>query len=137
MQLTKFDRWLRKKFVYELHVQTLRPPPSIPRGIRAFDLPDSPGKRYKHLYIARSNKAADHLIGKLKESNQIYTTQVVDRKAWYVPFIAPKNKSPTWWLFSAVVILISAFFALLYVKQLVDDPEIRENFRDAIEIMKG
>ncbi len=25
MQLTRFDRWLREKFVYETHIQTLRP----------------------------------------------------------------------------------------------------------------
>jgi hypothetical protein len=137
MQLTRFDRWLRKKFVYELHIQTLRPPEFIPAGIRAIDLPESPGRRYKHLYIAGSSKAADELIRVLKENNQMYNTQVVDRKSWYVPFIAPKEKSVTWWLFSMVVISISAFFALLYIKGLVENPEFRKNFMDAIKVMKG
>lgn len=137
MQLTHFDRWLREKFVYELHIQTLRPPESIPVGVRAIDLPEAPGRRYKHLYIANSSKAADELIRLLKENSQMYTTQVVDREAWYVPFIAPKDKSVTWWLFSLVVISTCAFFALLYVKGLVEDPEFRKNFMDAINIMKG
>jgi hypothetical protein len=137
MQLTRFDRWLREKFVYELHIQTLRPPESIPSGIRAIDLPDSPGKRYKHLFIAESSKAADALICQLKENNQMYHTQVVDREAWYVPFIAPKEKSVTWWLFSLVVISISVFFALLYIKSLVEDPEFRKNFMEALELLKG
>ena len=137
MQLTRFDRWLREKFVYELHIQTLRPPESIPKGIRAFDLPDAPGKRYKHLFIARDNKAADELIRQLKENNQMYNAQVVDREAWFVPFIAPKQKSVTWWLFSVAVISTSSFFALLYLKSLVEDPEFRKNFMEALELLKG
>jgi hypothetical protein len=137
MQLTRFDRWLREKFVYELHIHTLRPPESIPDGVRAIDLPETPGKRYKHLFIAASSKAADELIRQLKENNQMYTAQVVDREAWYVPFIAPKEKSVTWWLFSTAVITVSVFFALLYLKSLVEDPEFRKNFLEALEIMKG
>jgi len=137
MQLTRFDRWLREKFVYELHIQTLRPTEPLPAGIRAIDLPEAPGRRYKHLYIASSSKAADELIRQLKENSQMYTTQVVDREAWYVPFIAPKEKSVTWWLFSLAVISTSAFFALLYIKGLVEDPEFRKNFMEAINIMKG
>jgi hypothetical protein len=137
MQLTRFDRWLREKFVYELHIQTLRPAPSIPDGIRPIDLPDVPGRRYKHLYIAGSSKAADELISVLKENSQMYTTQVVDRTGWYVPFIAPKDKSVTWWLFSLAVISTCAFFALLYIKSLAEDPEFRKNFMEAIDVMKG
>ncbi|MDP3851197.1 MAG: hypothetical protein Q8Q59_11880 [Luteolibacter sp.] len=137
MQLTRFDRWLREKFVYELHILTLRPPESIPAGIRAVDLPDAPGKRYKHLFIAASSEAADELIRQLKENNQMFTAQIVDREAWYVPFIAPKEKSVTWWLFSVVVISTSVFFALLYLKSLVEDPEFRKNFMEALELLKG
>jgi hypothetical protein len=77
------------------------------------------------------------LIRQLKENNQMYTAQVVDREAWYVPFIAPKEKSVTWWLFSTAVITTSVFFALLYLKGLVEDPEFRKNFLEALEIMKG
>jgi hypothetical protein len=137
MQLPRFDRWLREKFVYELHIQTLRPPEQVPDGILAVDLPEAPGKRYKHLFIARSSKAGDELIRMLKENNQMYHTQVVDRDAWYVPFVAPKDKSLTWWLFSVAVISVAAFFTLLYVKSLVEDPEFRKNFMEALEILKG
>ncbi len=137
MQLTRFDRWLREKFVYETHIQTLRMPESIPPGIRAMDLPDVPGKRYKHLFVAKSSKAADELILQLKEASQMYTTQIVDSDAWYVRYIAPKEKSPTWWMFSTAVITVSVFFVLLYIKGLADDPEFRKNFMEALEVMKG
>jgi len=137
MQLTRFDRWLREKFVYEMHIQTLRYPEEIPHGIEAVELPDSPGKRYKHLFIAKSSKAADELILMLKENSQMYATQIVDRDAWFVPFIAPKEKSVTWWIISVILISISIFFVLLYIKGLIQDPEFRQEFMEAIEIMKG
>ena len=137
MQLTHFDRWLREKFVYETHIHTLSPPASIPSGIRAVEQPDLPGSRYKHLFVAKNSKAADTLIRQLKDNNQMYTTRIVDRDAWFVPFIAPKEKSVTWWLFSLVCILTSVFFVLLYLKSLVEDPVFRKNLKEAIEIMKG
>ena len=59
MQLTRFDRWLREKFVYETHIQTLRPPESVPAGIRIVELPDAPGKRFKHLFVARNSRGQD------------------------------------------------------------------------------
>jgi hypothetical protein len=137
MQLTRFDRWLREKFVYEMHIQTLRYPEEIPHGIEAVELPDSPGKRYKHLFIAKSSKAADELILMLKENSQMYATQIVDRDAWFVPFIAPKEKSVTWWIVSVILISISVFFILLYLKGLIQNPEFRKEFSEAIEILKG
>lgn len=137
MQLTRFDRWLREKYVYQTHIQTLRPPETIPAGIYAEELPDIPGKRYKHLFIANSSKAADELIRQLKENSQMYTTQIVDRDAWYVPFIAPKDKSVTWWLFSVFFISVLSFFVLLYLKGLVQDPEFRKNFMEAVKLFKS
>jgi hypothetical protein len=136
MQLTRFDRWLREKFVYETHIQTLRPPEAVPGGLRIVTLPDLPGQRYKHLFIARSSRLADALIRQLKDNGQMYTTRVVDRKAWFVPFLAPKDKSVTWWVVSLVVISVSVISALFYLKGFVDDPEFRKNFLEALEILK-
>ena len=136
MQLTRFDRWLREKYVYETHIHTLRQPESVPVGIRTVEIPDVPGKRYKHLFVAESSKLADEMISQLRENSQMYTTQIVDRKSWYVPFIAPKNKSVTWWLFSAAVITVSVIFALLYLKGLTEDPEFRKNFAEALKLFK-
>lgn len=137
MQLTRFDRWLREKYIYEMHVKTLRPAESLPDGVRMVEIPDVPGKRYKHLYIAKSNHAADNLIAVLRENSQMYITEVVERDVWYRPFIAPKNKSVTWWLFSTIVILICGFFVLIYVKSLAQDPEFQKNFKETIQIFKG
>lgn len=137
MQLTHFDRWLREKYVYETHIHTLRPPESLPEGVRAVEIPDVPGKRYKHLFVASSSKAADALISQLRQNSQMYTTAIVDRSDWYVPFIAPKNKSVTWWLFSTACITISVICALLYLKGLIDDPVFRKNFTEALKLLKN
>jgi hypothetical protein len=137
MQLTRFDRWLREKYVYEMHIKTLRPPESLPEGVRTVEIPDVPGIRYKHLYVASSNNAADKLIAILRENSQMYTTTIVERDVWYRPFIAPKNKSVTWWLFSSIIVSISLFFFLLFIKSLAQDPEFRKNFDETIKIMKG
>jgi hypothetical protein len=137
MQLTRFDRWLREKFVYETHIRTLRPPDSIPAGVRAVELPDVPGKRYKHLFVASSSSLADELIAQLKENSQMYTTQIVDREAWYVPFVAPKDKSVSWWLISLLIIVTGVFVVRVYAKSLVEDPEFRKNFMESLEILKG
>ena len=137
MQLTRFDRWLREKWVYETHIHTLRPPESLPRGVREVPIPDIPGKRYKHLFVAKSSKLADQLILQLKENSQMYTTQVVDRTGWYVPFIAPKDKSVTWWVISTALILVGIFFTLLYLKGFVEDANFRKNFADALKLFKS
>jgi hypothetical protein len=137
MQLTRFDRWLREKFVYEIHIQTLRAPEAIPRSIRIIELPDTPGRRYKYLLTTTNSKAADKLIQTFKENNQMYATQIVDRNAWYVPFIAPKDKSLTWWLVSVALFATGAFFVLLYIKGLAQDEEFRKDFMEALEVLKG
>lgn len=137
MQLTRFDRWLREKFVYETHIHTLRPPEIVPSGVRMVEMPDVPGKRYKHLFVARSSKLADELIHYLKENGMMYNTQIVDRKDWFVPFIAPKDKSVTWWIVSVILLSISLVSALLYLKGFVEDPEFRKNFMEALDLLKS
>jgi hypothetical protein len=137
MQLTKFDRWLREKFVYETHILTLRSPDHIPAGVRVQDIPEKPGMRYKHLFIARTNKQVDEMVAALREENMMFTTQIVDRKTWFVPFIAPENKSVTWWLVSTFAIIVASISALYYIKTLLDNPEIRQNLMDSLDVLKG
>jgi hypothetical protein len=135
MQLTRLDRWLREKFVYQTQIHTLRPPNSLPAGVKYLKTPDVPGKRYKYLYVANRTKAADQLIAYLKESGQMYTTQVVDRKRWYVPFIAPKTKSVTWWIISTIVTIVTICVIIVCIDKLASDPEFRRNFMDAFKLL--
>jgi type II secretory pathway component PulF len=77
------------------------------------------------------------IIAVLKENSQMYTTQIVDKDTWCVPFIAPKGKSVTWWLISVTTITITVILILLYLKELFSDPAFRNNFMDALKLFKN
>lgn len=136
MQLTRFDRWLREKFVYQTQIHTLRPLESLPSGVRAVKKSNIIGLRYKHLYVANKAKAADALVAKLKESGHMYTTQVVDRKRWYVPIIAPKAKSLTWWIMSMLLSLVLVLLVLLSLNTLLSNPEMKKNLLESLDILR-
>lgn len=137
MQLTSFDRWLRERFAYETQVQTLRLPDHVPPGVKIIELPEAPGKRYKYMFLVRRPKAADKLFQILKENGQMYETQIIDRKGLFVSIFCPKDKSFSWRIISSVVIATIVFFALMYVKSLLEDPETMKNLREALDILKG
>jgi len=137
MQLTRFDRWLREKFVHETHIYSLRPPEFIPAGIETDDLPERPGARFKHRYVAKDSKSAMVIIESLKENNQMFTTRVVDRKDWYVRFLAPEGRSVTWWCVWLVLFIIGAFTIGSALRALWLNPTFRENFDDAIRVLQG
>lgn len=137
MQLTRFDRWLREKYVHEIHVYSLRPPEVLPSGIHAEDLPEAPGRKYKHRYIARSSKVADALIAQFKAHNQMFTTRIVDRKGLLIRLVAPEGKSVTWWLAWVLVAGIFLFIVTNALRALWSDPEFQKNFWEALEVLQG
>jgi hypothetical protein len=137
MQLTRFDRWLRERFVYETHIKTLRAPQSVPKGIRAQQLPDIPGVRFKHLFIVRDTKLADAFIASLRNANLMFFTSVEDRKTWLVPWIAPKNKSFSWILIWIALATFSSFHVTKYLIGLLSRPEVRKILAETLETLKG
>ncbi len=137
MQLTRLDRYLRERFVYETHVYTLRLPAAIPPGTIAEELPDSPGRKFKHRFILRSDKAVRQLIDELRNANQMFTTRVVDREAWYVPLLAPNGKSVTWWLVWAGITAVGVLGLVQVAKMAWANEELRKNVSEALEILKG
>jgi len=137
MQLTRLDRYLRERFVYETHVYTLRLPASIPAGTIAEELPDVPGRKFRHRFILRSDKAVATLIEELRSANQMFTTRVVDREAWYVPLLAPNGKSVTWWLIWAVVTAVGVLAVIQIGQTAWANEELRKNLGEALEILKG
>jgi hypothetical protein len=135
MQLTRFDRWLRERYVYETHIQTLRVPESIPKGIRVHQLPEIPGKRFKFLFIVRGSRAADAFIISLREANLMFATAVVDREAWFVRWIAPRNGSPTWILAWIALGGVTGFFGISYLIRLFSDPAIQQMLRESLDTL--
>lgn len=137
MQLTRIDRWLKEKFVYEIQILTLRVAEDVPGGIREIELPEKPGRRYKHLYTTSNASAAETLLERLKEQNQMFTTKVVDKDAWWVQFIAPEGKSPTWYVVSVFILMGILTPVVIWLRGLVQSPEFIKNVKESVEILKG
>ena len=137
MQLTRLDRWLRERYVYETHIYTLRMPDHIPVGTIAEELPEAPGRRFRHRFILRSESAVNELVAHLRDANQMFTTRVVDREEWYVPFIAPQGKSVTWWFVWFAISLVGAYGLLQLARMAWANPNLQKNLGEALEILKG
>ena len=137
MQLTSFDRWLKETYGMETHVQVLRLPEEIPRGVKVVELPDIAGQRFKFLLVVKKNKIADRLFDILKSESMMYHTQVVEKDKWYVKFVAPKERSVTWTIISWIIVGAIMVVVGTLVFRMWQNPEIRENIMEAIEILKG
>ncbi|MEP2775205.1 MAG: hypothetical protein ABJQ29_02095 [Luteolibacter sp.] len=137
MQLTRIDRWLKEKFVYEIQIFTLRPSENVPRKVREIELPEKPGRRYRCLYKTNDAKAAERLLVDLKENNQMFSTKVVDKDAWWVQFIAPEGKSPTWYVTSVFILMAMLTPVVIWVRSLMASPEFMENFEEAKKLFFG
>jgi hypothetical protein len=137
MQLTRLDRWLKEKFVYQIQILTLRQSEVVPKGVKEIELPEKPGRRFKYLYTTGKNDAAEKLLNGLKEGNQMFNTKVVDRDAWWVQFIAPEGKSATWYVVSvfATMGLLTPF--VIWVRGLMQSPEFMKNMEEVKKILQG
>ncbi len=137
MQLTRLDRWLKDKFVYQTQILTLRPCENVPDGVKETELPEKPGRRFKFLYTTGDSAAAEKLLSGLKEGNQMFNTKVVDREAWWVQFIAPEGKSATWYVVSvfATMGLLTPF--VIWIRGLLQSPEFIKNMEGAWKIIQG
>ena len=137
MQLTKLDRWLKERFVYRTHLQTMRASEVVARGVKYQALPEMPGKRYRHLYICKTNQQAKEMVRILKEANLTFDASVVDSTAWYVKWIAPKDASLTWRIISIVTILSSCFFVARYLMELLSRPSVQKMLRESWETIQS
>ncbi len=137
MQLTRIDRWLKEKFVYEIQILTLRQAEETPRGVREMELPEKVGRRFKFLYTTNKADSAETLLKHLRENNQMFTTKVVDKDAWWVQFVAPEGKSPTWYLVSVFLLMASLTPVVVWVRGLIQSPAFMDNMKEALELLKG
>ena len=137
MQLTRFDRWLKEKFVYQTQILTLRRCENIPKRVFEVELPEKSGRRYRFLYTTGDREAADKLIAELKEASQMFATKIVEKEAWWVDFVSPEGKSVTWYLTSVFVSMAALTPVVIWVRGLLQDPEFLKNLEGAKEIIRG
>lgn len=137
MQQTRFDRWLRERFVYEIHVYSMRSASKTPSGVKTRELPPAPGRQYTIHYIVRDKEKAAILIERLKSDGQMFTTRVLDRTSWFVPFIAPQGRSFSWRLIWALIYIAFALSLAYAASKAWENETFRNRVLESIEIMKG
>ena len=138
MQLTRLDRWLKERFIYETHIFTLRlPEGDMPNGVTVTEVEQNKRGDYRHRIRIKNNKAADDVIALLKQNHIMHAIHVVEGKNWYNSRIAPKGKSFTYmWIFrffSFIGICIAGFGAM----KLLQNVELRSTIMDTINELKA
>ncbi len=138
MQLTRFDRWLKERFIYETQIFTLRiPEGGLPRGAKVEDVEQKKSGDYRHRITVKDNKLADQVIECLKEDHIMYATHVVEGKHWYNKRISPKGKSFTYmWIlrFFTFCGICSAGYGIYLLGQ---NEALMTTLKDTINELKG
>lgn len=138
MQLTRFDRWLKERFIYETHVFTLRlPEGGLPQGVSVGEVEQKKSGDYRHRIVIKDNKLADQVIQDLKQNHIMYATHVVEGKNWFNKHLSPKGKSFTYmWIlrFFTFACISSACYGgyLLWQQE-----GLRSTIMDTVNELKG
>lgn len=137
MQLTKLDRWLKERYIYETHIFTLRlPQEGLPSGVVLEELDSQKSGDYKHKLIIQDNDLADDVLILLKNNKLMFATYVVEGKHWYNKRIAPDGQSFTYqWIFriiTVIVLCVVAWGIILLLRQ----PALIATIRDTIDELR-
>lgn len=138
MQLTKLDRWLKERFIYETHIFTLRlPERKLPSGVKVKDLEQNKGGDYRHRLMIKDNELAQNVIQELKADHIMHAVHVVEGENWYNNRIAPEGRSFTYmWLFRFVGLILACAGAY-GVFQLAQNEDLVKTIKDTIEELKS
>ena len=138
MQLTKLDRWLKERFIYETHILTLRlPEGDMPAGVIVEELEQNKRGDYRHRIMIKDNRIADGVVELLKQNKIMHAIHVVEGKNWYNHRIAPEGKSFTYmWIFRffGLIGICSAGFGAF---KLWQNEDLRSTIMDTISEFKG
>ena len=138
MQLTKLDRWLKERFIYETHILTLRlPEDDMPAGVIVKELEQNKKGDYRHRIMIKDNKIADDVMALLKQNQIMHAIHVVEGKNWYNQRIAPEGKSFTYvWIFRffGLIGICSIGFGAL---KLWENEDLRNTIMDTIDELRA
>lgn len=138
MQLTRLDRWLKERFIYETHIFTLRlPEDGLPAGVRVEEVEQKRSSDYKHRLIVKDNKLADRVIEDLKENHIMHATHVVEGKHWYNKRLSPKGKSFTFMWILRLFTLCGICWAGYGVYLLSQNEQLVNTLKDTLDEFKA
>ncbi|MGB0992112.1 MAG: hypothetical protein ACPG32_06545 [Akkermansiaceae bacterium] len=139
MQLTKFDRWLKERFIYETHIFTLRVPDSgLPKCVKVGPADPSKGGDFKYHLVVPDVRKLDDVIEVLRHNQIMYSTHVIEGNHWYSKFLAPRGNSFTWLWIMRLCTYATIASAGFWGFKLLQNPKIVSLVKGAVaEIQKG
>lgn len=115
MQQTKFDRWLKERFVRETHVFCLSEPPWVPPRVVLEPMEVNLRNRFRYRMVIRSRRHLDQALAALKDQNQTFATRVESRAVWYRRFLDdPRGGSVTFRLLWIALVAGGIACAILF-----------------------
>ena len=138
MQLTKLDRWLKERFIYETHILTLRlPEGGLPAGVKLKEIDSVKSGDYRFKLIIKDNDLADEVLTILKKNRLMYSTHIIEGKHWYNQRIAPEGRSFTYqWIFRFITVVI-ACVAIWGVSILLRNPALIATIKDTLNELRS
>ena len=138
MQLTKFDRWIREKYIYRTHIYTMRlPETGVPSDVLVEELEDSPTRRFRFRLVANETHDVDSVLRVLKEGNQMFATRIVEVNPWYKRFVAPEGKSFFYRLVWIGIALMAVAAIIAMGIRIAMNPKLQENLMEAFQLFKN
>lgn len=138
MQLTRFDRWIKERFIYRTHIYTMRlPEAGVPSQVLVEELEQSVTRRYRYRLIVNAKRDVDSLLHVLREGNQMFSTRVVETDAWYKPIIAPKGKSFFFVLFWWAVAIVAVGAVLVIAYLVLSNPELKSELLESFNLFRN
>ena len=138
MQLTRLDRWLKERFIYETHIFTLRlPEDGLPAGVVIDEVEQKKSGDYRHRLVIKDNNLAEQVIENLRENHIMHATHIVEGNRWYNKRISPKGKSFTFmWIlrFFTFCAICWAGYGLYILSQ---NEALMGTIRDTIDELKA
>ena len=137
MQLTRFDRWLREKFIYRTHIYTMRiPETGMPANVLVEELEDSPSRRYRFRLIANAAHDVEAILKALKQGNQMFATRIVESNPWYKKIIAPEGKSFFYRLIWMGLAMLAAAAIVFMGMRIMTNEVLKEQLMDSFRLFR-
>lgn len=139
MQLTKFDHWLKQKFVYQTHVFTLRlPEQPLSREVFVEEIDVKKRGDFRYKLTIQDNKKAEEVMELLKNEHIMHTTRIIDKKSRFNRFIMPPGgKSFTFQLIGRIVVFTFICSLGYGVYRISKNETAMSLIRSSIEELKG
>lgn len=124
--MTRFDRWLREKLIYQTHIYCNRLPEDVPRDVRVEKTEDSSERKYRYRLIPKNETVVNKLMEIFRSMDEFVSPQIVEIHPWYRGLLIPKTP----WLqgktiffhlpvriliWTVILLLFAPIFALIVV----------------------